>query len=118
MAETIEQPTEETSRNSAVKTAPKPAERPQTLPPWNVVLLDDNEHTYDYVIEMLINLFGQSLQGAFRLARGVDRDGRAIIFTAHRELAELKAEQIKGFGLDPRVMSCRGSMAALIEPAE
>ena len=26
--------------------------------PWHVVLLDDNQHTYDYVIEMLMAIFG------------------------------------------------------------
>ena len=105
---------------SATATAPaaKPAERPQTLPPWHVVLLDDDEHTYDYVIEMLINLCGHSLQAALRLARSIDRDGRGVIFTAHRELAELKREQIREFGHDPRVAACRGSMLALLEPAE
>ena len=32
--------------------------RSQPLPPWNVVLLDDNDHTYEYVVEMLLKLFG------------------------------------------------------------
>lgn len=124
MAETIEQPTQPhgsvttTTTGAGIKPAPTPAERPKTLPPWNVILLDDNEHTYDYVIEMLINLFGHSLQRSLRLARGVDRDGRGVIFTAHRELAELKREQIRAFGVDPRVMRCRGSMMAIIEPAD
>ncbi|RYG73058.1 ATP-dependent Clp protease adaptor ClpS, partial [bacterium] len=26
--------------------------------PWNVVLLDDDYHSYDYVVEMLMALFG------------------------------------------------------------
>lgn len=92
--------------------------KPQALPRWNVVLIDDDHHTYDYVIEMLINLFGQSLSQGFRTARTVDRDGRAIVFTSHRELAELKREQIHGFGVDPRIASCRGSMTAVLEPVD
>lgn len=95
-----------------------PVQRPRTLPVWHVVLLDSNDHSYDYVIEMLINLFGHTLEGGFRTARVVDRDGRAIVFTGHREVAELKLEQIHGFGIDPRVSSCRGSMQAVLEPAE
>src|ERR1700712_4781742 len=79
--------------------------QPKTLPPWNVVLVDDDQHTYDYVIEMLINLCGHSLEMGFRIARRVDQQGRAIVFTAHRELAELKREQIAGFGTDPRIAS-------------
>lgn len=96
----------------------QPVQRPRALPMWNVVLLDDNDHTYDYVIEMLINLFGHSLQSGFRTARLVDRDGRAVVCTAHREVAELKVEQIQCFGIDPRVSKCRGAMTALLEPAE
>jgi ATP-dependent Clp protease adaptor protein ClpS len=111
MAETIQQPEKTTAK-------PTPdAAKPKTLPPWNVVLLDDDHHTYDYVIEMLINLFGHSLERAFKLARGVDRDGRAVIFTTHRELAELKREQILDFGEDPRISHCPGPMSAMIEPA-
>jgi ATP-dependent Clp protease adaptor protein ClpS len=90
--------------------------KPKALPRWNVVLIDDDQHTYDYVIEMLINLFGQSLSQGFKTARTVDKDGRAIVFTSHRELAELKREQIIGFGTDPRIASCRGSMTAILEP--
>ncbi len=95
-----------------------PAQRPRMLPVWNVILLDSNDHSYDYVIEMLINLFGHTLERGFQTARMVDREGRAIVYTSHRELAELKAEQIHGFGLDPRVSSCRTSMQAVLEPAE
>lgn len=95
-----------------------PVQRPRMLPVWNVVLLDSDDHSYDYVIEMLINLFGHTLERGFRTARAVDKEGRAIVFTGHREVAELKAEQIHGFGLDPRVSSCRSSMKAVLEPAE
>ena len=39
------------------KTKPKPAvqtrPRVEKLPPYNIVLLDDNDHTYAYVIEMM-----------------------------------------------------------------
>jgi ATP-dependent Clp protease adaptor protein ClpS len=104
-----------TAKPEAAK--PQPKTVTQALPPYNVVLVDDDQHTYDYVIEMLINLCGHSLQAGFRLARRVDQQGRAIVFTAHRELAELKREQIAGFGTDPRISSCQGGMTALLEPA-
>lgn len=90
----------------------------KVLPRWNIVLVDDDDHTYDYVIEMLINLFGQDLAGGFQLARRIDRDGRAIVFTTHRELAELKIEQISGFGTDPRISRCVGPMSARLEPVD
>ena len=96
----------------------RPAPRPQALRAWHVVLIDDDDHTYDYVIEMLMNLCGHTLARGLRAARTVDREGRAIVFTGHRELAELKAEQIHEFGLDPRIASSAGAMSAVLEPAD
>ena len=97
---------------------PRPAPRPQALRAWHVVLIDDDDHTYDYVIEMLMNLCGHSLERSLRAARTVDREGRAVVFTGHRELAELKMEQIHEFGLDPRIARSIGAMNAILEPAE
>jgi ATP-dependent Clp protease adaptor protein ClpS len=37
--------------------------------------------------------------------------------TTHRELAELKRDQIHSYGTDPRVATCQGSMSATVEPA-
>lgn len=91
--------------------------RVSKLPPWNVVLLDDDEHTYEYVIEMLGNVFNHGLERAFLMACEVDASGRVIVFTGHRELAELKCQQIRHYGLDPRLGKSCGSMRAVIEPA-
>ena len=87
------------------------------LPKWNVVLLDDDDHTYEYVIEMLGRLFAHSIRTSIRMAREVDTGGRVIVFTTHKELAELKCAQIRRFGIDPRINTCTGSMRAVIEPA-
>jgi ATP-dependent Clp protease adaptor protein ClpS len=91
---------------------------PQKLPPYNVVLLDDDDHTYEYVIEMLTSLFGHPKEMGFKLAKQVDRDGRAIVCTTHKERAEFKRDQIGAFGIDMRISACAGSMSAVIEPAE
>ncbi len=91
--------------------------RQEELRLWNVVLLDDDMHTYEYVVEMLTTLFHHSVQTAYRSAQRVDESGRAIVLTTHRELAELKQEQIRGFGSDRAVSECTGAMSAIIEPA-
>lgn len=91
--------------------------RSKPLLPWNVVLLDDDHHTYEYVILMLQRLFGHSLETAYAMAREVDSTGRVIVFTTHRERAELERDRIHAFGPDPRIAACKGSMSALIEPA-
>lgn len=101
------------------ETKPKVEPKPDTdePTPWNVVLLDDQDHSYAYVIRMMQELFGHSLEKAYRIAKTVDADGRAVCLTTHKEHAELKLEQIRAFGPDPFVMSCKGAMSALIEPA-
>ncbi len=89
----------------------------QPLTPWNVVLLDDDDHSYEYVIDMLQRLFGHSLPTAYLMAKEVDTTGRVVIFTTHRERAELERDRVHGFGADPRIKGCKGSMSAIIEPA-
>ncbi len=86
-------------------------------PLWNVILLDDDDHTYEYVIEMLGRLFGHSTEVAYRMACEVDATGRVVVDTTTRERAELKQEQIHAYGADWRLDRSAGSMSAIIEPA-
>lgn len=86
------------------------------MPRWQVVLLNDDDHTYDYVIEMLAAVFQMTVEQAFRCACEVDAAGRSVVDTTTRERAELKQEQIHAFGPDPRLPRSRGSMSAVIEP--
>jgi ATP-dependent Clp protease adaptor protein ClpS len=92
--------------------------RPEVEPPYHVILLDDDKHTYAYVIEMLQGLFGHPFETAFKLADKVNAEGRVIVATCHKELAELRLEQIHEYGADPRLPESQGSMSATIEPAE
>lgn len=87
-------------------------------PPYHVVLLDDQDHTYDYVIEMLVKLFRHDGPKAYQMAVEVDTAGRVIVFTGSLEQAELKRDQIHGYGKDWRIPRCAGSMSAVVEPAE
>lgn len=87
-------------------------------PPYHVILLDDDDHTYEYVIKMLGELFGHSPTKAFLMAKEVDSQGRVIVDTTTKERAELKQDQIHAYGADPRSKNSKGSMSAIIEPAE
>ena len=98
--------------------APELRERPQKQPPYNVILLDDDDHTYEYVIDMLHRLFGYSQEESYQLASEVDGSGRVVVDTTTLERAELKRDQIFSFGRDWRIARCEGSMSAILEPAE
>lgn len=86
-------------------------------PLYRVVLLDDNEHTAEYVIEMLVSLFAYSKVDAWRKAVEVDTTGRTVVITCGLAEAEFGRDQIHHFGPDPRARGSRGSMKAIIEPA-
>ena len=92
-------------------------ERGQTVPLYRVVLLDDNDHTYDYVIEMLQKIFVFTLDQAYGHAEEVDRTGRTVLITCELPQAEFARDQIHAYGPDWRLQRSMGSMSAVIEPA-
>ncbi len=87
-------------------------------PVYNVVLLDDAEHTYDYVVEMLEKLFALSAEAAWNHAVEVDSTGRTIVMTCELPAAEFGRDQIHAFGADPRMPNSKGSMSAIVEPCQ
>ena len=86
-------------------------------PPYHVILHDDDDHTYDYVIGMLRRLFGHTVEQAYELAVEVDTTGMAVVDTTTLERAELKRDQIHAYGRDWRLGRSAGSMTCTIEPA-
>jgi len=97
--------------------APESKPRSRRQPPYHIVLLDDDDHTYEYVIEMFRKLFGYTAEHGYQLACEVDEAGRVIVDTTTLERAELKRDQIHAFGRDWRIPRCQGSMSAILEPA-
>jgi ATP-dependent Clp protease adaptor protein ClpS len=89
----------------------------ELAPLFNVVLLDDDEHTYEYVIEMLQKLFTLAEVEAFRRAVEVDTVGRTVVITCGLAEAEFGRDQIQSYGPDWRTPKSKGSMRALVEPA-
>ena len=84
---------------------------------YQVILLDDDDHSYNYVIEMLQRIFYFSVRQALQHAREVDLTGRTVLITCGRQEAEYSRDQIQAWGPDPLIPRCRGSMSALVEPA-
>lgn len=103
---------------SATKIHTNDNKRTKKQPLYHVFLLDDDDHTYEYVIGMIRKLFGFSNEKSYILASQVDNSGQVIIDTTTLERAELKRDQIHAFGRDWRVARCSGSMSSTIEPCE
>jgi ATP-dependent Clp protease adaptor protein ClpS len=89
----------------------------QLTPLYHVVLLDDDDHTYDYVIEMLQHLFLKSNVDAYQHAVEVDTIGRTVVITCELSEAEFGRDQIQAYGADWRMPKSKGSMRAVVEPA-
>jgi len=85
---------------------------------WRLVLIDDDDHTYEYVIQMLGTVFGYGHEKAFALARIVDTDGRVTLMTGEHDACEAKQSQVHAYGADPRIPHCHGSMTAILEEAD
>src|SRR5439155_17192798 len=90
-------------------------EREDLTPLYRVVLLDDDDHTYDYVIEMLQKIFIFSLEQAYHHAEEVDACGRTILITCELPQAEYARDQIQAYGPDWRLPRSKGSMSAVVE---
>ncbi|MEM9082511.1 MAG: ATP-dependent Clp protease adaptor ClpS [Planctomycetota bacterium] len=109
---------------SAAATLVRPEVRPSPVHEreeprlWHVVLHDSNDHSVDYVVEMLNSVFRMPASSGLEIALAVDTKGRAICMTTHRELAELKVDQIRSYGPDHRVAGSVRSMYADLVPAE
>jgi len=111
-ANSIAEPLEETvERRREARRA-----RPKRQPRYNVILWDDDDHTYAYVILMLLEVFHHPPEKGYQLAKEVDSQGRVIVLTTTREHAELKRDQIHAYGKDSLIDDCAGSMTATIEP--
>lgn len=100
----------------------KPKERKQTstrrLPPYNVILENDDYHSMEFVVEVLQRVLGCTLERAVQLMLQAHTTGRAVIWTGSKEGAELKAEQIHTYHEARAADGTKlGPLGCTIEPA-
>ena len=74
--------------------------KPRRLPPYAVIIENDDEHSFPYVIDALRRVFGYGWFKALRLTVQAHRNGRAAVWTGPLEVAEFKRERIRGIGPD------------------
>jgi ATP-dependent Clp protease adaptor protein ClpS len=84
---------------------------------YHVIILNDDEHTFEYVIEMLQAVFRFPYATALAHTMEADSTGSSIVLTTNLEEAERKRDQVHAYGPDWRMPESRGSVAALVEPA-
>jgi len=68
--------------------------------PWQVIVLNDHHNTFDGVAHALAAVLpGVSLEHGMAFANRIHASGRAVVWSGHKERAELYWEQLKAFGL-------------------
>ena len=69
-------------------------------PPYAVVVINDDEHTFQYVIECFRKVFKYTKEKCYKLAEEIHTNGRTIVWSGSLEVAELKRDQIRSVGTD------------------
>ena len=110
----VDEPIQETVKREKERQKNKPRKQPR----YNVILWDDDDHSYDYVIRLMKGVFGHQIERGYEIAVEVDKSGKAVCLTTTMEHAELKRDQIHAYGKDDLIARCKGSMSASIEPIE
>lgn len=72
---------------------------PRNLPPWKVLLHNDDVNDMDKVISVIRQLTSLSKQEAEQRAVEAHRTGVALLLVTHQERAELHVEQFATFDL-------------------
>lgn len=83
------------------KTDPRTGTKPKRQPPFAVILHNDNVNGFDFVIRSIMKVFKYGALKAFKLTFKAHFAGRVVLWSGHRELAELKADQMVSCGADP-----------------
>ena len=69
-------------------------------PPWRVIVLNDDHNTFEGVARALAAVIpGVDYPRGMALANRIHSTGQAIVWTGHRELAELYHDQLDERGL-------------------
>ncbi len=98
---------------------PEAASRSRLLPPYNVIVGNDDDHSMDFVVDVLRKVFSISLEKSFQLMLVAHETGCVVVWTGPKEVAELKAEQISTFHeIREKDKKDLGPLDVRIEPAE
>ena len=79
---------------SETKTRIKPLEAIKEPPLYRVVYLNDNQTTYEFVIETLVEYFDYSVETAEQITVDIQEAGSAVVAVLPYEIAEQKGVEV------------------------
>ena len=112
MAENDKEQSQSNQSSGATATKPAPTttpqkKPPQPLPPWKVLLHNDDKNEFEYVILTVMSLTPLKQEEAVLRTVEAHQSGVALLLTTHKERAELYKDQFESKHL-----------TVTIEPAE
>jgi ATP-dependent Clp protease adapter protein ClpS len=96
------QPDNKSGTATKPKRAPRksPAKKPpQPLPPWKVLLHNDDKNDVEFVVQTIVSLTPLNEDAAAQRTLEAHHTGVALLLTTHKERAELYKEQFQSKGL-------------------
>ncbi len=102
---------------SSTETVTAEEVKTRRIPPYHLILLNDDHHSMEFVVETLCRVLGCAVERAVQFMLEAHTTGRAIVWTGTKEVAELKAEQIHSFPEKRDDGRDLGPLGCDIEPA-
>jgi len=83
--------------NSSSATCKKPSPKPKVeqMPPWKIILHDDDINTAEYVVNMVQEITKLDEEDAVQRVIQADKEGLALLLITHQEKAELFVEMFE-----------------------
>ena len=104
--------------NLDVLVKPKEKTRTRRVPPYHVVIENDDDHSFEFVVKTLCQALGYTMERSYQLTLQAHRSGKSAVWTGPKEVAELKAEQIQTFHeTRERDQAKLGPVTCYIEPS-
>ena len=92
---------------AAIRPAEKTGTRRHTLPPYRVILHNDDVNFMDHVVHALVNSVSQlSSERAAEIMLEAHSNGQAEVISCPLEHAELYRDRLESFGLTATIERC------------
>jgi ATP-dependent Clp protease adaptor protein ClpS len=82
---------------TVVRPKEREEKRTRQVPLYNVILMNDDHHSFEFVIGVLQKALSYPQEKAFKLTEEAHSRGRAVVWTGPKEVAEFRVEQIQTF---------------------
>ncbi|MBS7381326.1 MAG: ATP-dependent Clp protease adaptor ClpS [Bradymonadales bacterium] len=64
------------------------------IPKFNVVLYNDDYTSFDFVINLLVDIFHHTVSDAERITMSIHHKGKGVAGTYSKEIAEMKVQRV------------------------